>query len=127
MAADSQQQDGACIDPVDAVKLYRVGDHVAGCAGEPTQYLQFLEWFRDRGDQPTLNENFSVLTMGSDGVLWWDRNCVGVRVGKPAAIGTGQPFAMAAMLAGASPKRAVEIAMKLDESSGGTVRTMRLK
>jgi hypothetical protein len=39
----------------------------------------------------------------------------------PAALGSGQAFAMGAMLAGASAIEAVAIAIRLDEGSGGNI------
>ena len=44
----------------------------------------------------------------------------------PCAIGTGESFAIAAMLAGANATRAVRIACKIDVLSGGPVKTIKV-
>lgn len=45
---------------------------------------------------------------------------------RPYAIGSGTPFAFAAMDMGASAEKAVEMAARRDTSTGGKVRTMRI-
>ena len=44
----------------------------------------------------------------------------------PFALGSGKLQAMGAMLAGADAKQSVIIAAKLDEGSGGNVRTLKV-
>ena len=45
---------------------------------------------------------------------------------RPYAIGSGTPYAFAAMDMGASAEKAVEMAARRDTSTGGRVRTMRV-
>ncbi|MNI98876.1 hypothetical protein D3C73_1578140 [compost metagenome] len=45
---------------------------------------------------------------------------------RPYAIGSGTPYAFAAMDMGASAEKAVEMAARRDTSTGGTIRTLRI-
>jgi len=47
-------------------------------------------------------------------------------VSPPVSIGSGSPFAMAAMVLGHSSERAVETAAKLDMYSGGEIKTIEV-
>ncbi|MNE69347.1 hypothetical protein D3C80_1650660 [compost metagenome] len=49
-----------------------------------------------------------------------------VLLDRPYAIGSGTPYAFAAMDMGASAEKAVEMAARRDISTGGRVRTLRV-
>jgi len=49
-----------------------------------------------------------------------------IMLDRPYAIGSGTPFAFAAMDMGASAEKAVEMAARRDTSTGGRVRTFRI-
>lgn len=50
-----------------------------------------------------------------------------IRLDRVYAIGSGTPYAFAAMDMGASARKAVEIAAKRDTNTGGTIRTVNIK
>ncbi|MDU9394549.1 MULTISPECIES: proteasome subunit beta [Pseudomonas] len=49
-----------------------------------------------------------------------------IMLDRPYAIGSGTPYAFAAMDMGASAEKAVEMAAKRDTSTGGKIRTLRV-
>jgi 20S proteasome alpha/beta subunit len=126
LAADTQQN-GQYIDRVSARKLYRLQDgSLAGGAGlvasvrKIIRYLDGLDGLEKHA--PDIDDDTCVLLLAPDGrVYYYDRRLEPVEIGAPAAIGSGAPFAMGAMLAGAAAPRAVEIAIELDTDSGGVV------
>lgn len=125
MFSDSQQT-GSYIDRVGVLKVYKVNGSLWGVCGSVAQWLVFLKWL-DGGDKPTDLDDFEALQVNDKGKVFnWQRTLQPVEVGTPAAIGSGRECAMGAMLAGASPRKAVAIACELDSYSGGKVRGLRL-
>lgn len=123
LAADTQQN-GQYIDRLPARKLYRLQDgSLAGGAGLVASVRKLIRWLDGLEKHPLdIDDDTCVLVLTPEGrVYYHDRRLEPVEVGSPAAIGSGAPFAMGAMLAGADPKRAVEIAIELDTDSGGAV------
>lgn len=102
-------------------KLHRVSDGIIGCAGEYEATLEFVDWYRDGGEKPALPDDLEALVLSADGVRYYGSRCTGFEVPCPVAIGSGSVIATAAMMAGASPIRALEIACLLDPASGGPV------
>lgn len=125
MFSDSQQI-GDYIDRIDVLKVYKVEGALWGFAGAVTDWLTVLKWLNG-GTKPTKLDRFEAIQVSGEGkILHWDEGLQPVEVGCPSAIGTGGVFAMGAMMAGASPRKAVEIACELDTRSGGKVRGLRL-
>lgn len=125
MFSDSQQTTDH-IDRVDVLKVCKVEGSLWGFAGSVTQWLIFLKWLNG-GDKHTDLDEFEVLQIDEKGkVFYWGQRLQPVEVGHPAAIGSGGAYAMGAMMAGASPRKAVEIACELDSYSGGKIRGLRL-
>jgi ATP-dependent protease HslVU (ClpYQ) peptidase subunit len=128
VASDSRMS-GAYIDQSGAQKLWRVGASIVACAGDYAMAIKFVEWANAGyapDAKPDISENFEAIVVTKAAIKYYCPHLVGVRVGRPAAIGTGVHYAMGAMLAGASPKRAVEIAKRLDSGTGGKVVTMEV-
>lgn len=123
IASDSLQQ-GVHIDQVVCKKIHRVKGAVVGLAGDVQDGKKFLSWLRG-GDKADLSNNFEALVVDG-GVAYHYTDHIPVNAGLPAAIGSGAGYAMAAMLAGCSPREAVKIAIKLDIGSRGPVREMKL-
>lgn len=103
----------------------------SGTYGADRHILELLR--TDLTSHSELPEMFSLscLLVGQDGQLWAMNTAEGKRdiqvmkVGEPFkakyAIGSGQPYALAAMKSGASAVGAVDIAITLDIFSGGDV------
>ena len=126
MAGDSQSN-GPYTLPTGFCKVRLIKGALIGCAGRMAQAELFFKWWADRcrdDSQPKVDDNFEALVV-IDGRVWtYDDRFSPINVGEPAATGSGQSFAMGAMLAGASPKEAVEIAMRLDTDTGGRIRVI---
>lgn len=107
-------------------KLHRTDDAIIGCAGEYEATLEFVDWYRAGGEKPALPDDLEALVLTADGVRYYGSRCIGFEVPVPVAIGSGSVIATAAMMAGAGPVRAVEIACVLDPASGLPVVWKRL-
>lgn len=106
-------------------------DYYAGYSGELGESLRMFEWLQapDEMSRPRNTKcNFLFLTVSGrlymadspDPQQWYEVD------GPYAAIGSGSPFAMAAMLAGKTPTEAVKIACKMDSNSGMGVKFINL-
>lgn len=122
MAGDTLTSAGGCVTRF-APKVFRTADgRIFGCCGDSTESIKFGTWMIQGGDQPSLGDNFEALVLNSDGTVdWWDNKFTPVRSMAPAAVGSGYQFATGAMLAGKSPKEAVEIAAIRDLYTGGEI------
>lgn len=118
---------------LDRDKLFHGQDGSAiGCAGDGAAIELARDWFAkgEPVDQiPNLKgQDFSALILRPDGrVQLLDGLFVPYTSAAPAAIGAGDTYAMGALLAGAKPAAAVEIACRLSMSVGGKVRTLKPK
>lgn len=125
MFSDSQQT-GSYVDRIDVVKVHRIGGSLWGLAGAMAEGVAVLNWLNG-SDKPVNLKRFEALQLNAEGkVFHWDESLVPVEVGAPATAGSGGEYAMGAMMAGASPKKAVEIACELDTRSGGKIRGLKL-
>lgn len=133
----SMAADGLCVDHTDMVverslaKIRRLADgRICGGAGSSFDFDSWTHWLTDgKPDEAPMTDNtFCGLILHPDGrLLWVDHKGRELPQSVPAAIGSGAVFAMGAMYAGASAKKAVEIATLLDVHSGGTVREEKLE
>lgn len=127
MVCDSKAMGGATWYQVQ--KVYRVGDELVGFAGSLKECLAWLDWYSNgrKAKQPKL-ESFEALVLRSDGVYEMCADGLELRVERGFhGIGSGGPCAVAAFMAGADAKKAVDIACKIDNGSGGDVFVHRLK
>ena|SRR3974390_3360906 len=114
--------------PVDG-KLTEV---LLATAGESSAGMVFVDWFGSGKESPaelflTGDADFTVLVLQPDGLYEYDAYCRGTKILDPFyAIGSGAKAAMGAMHAGASAKRAVEIACKIDPFSAAPIVTEKL-
>jgi len=112
----------ACSPIMQTQKIFRVGDSIFGVSGKISQCLRFIEWKRDGGDPPEYFEegDVEVLELTAAGAIYWYGDWLVPVVVREEyfAIGTGAPFALGAMRAGATVERAIEIAALYDESTG---------
>lgn len=134
MAADGQSQTSAgMIQDTEKVKVIRLDDgRLLGHTGYAYDIRPLAKWLNDGAkleEVPKFNADcFGAILLELDGTLTSlghdGRACPSAL---PAAIGSGEEIAMGAMLAGASAKRAVEIACQLDMRSGGKITELRLE
>jgi ATP-dependent protease HslVU (ClpYQ) peptidase subunit len=110
-------------------KVVRIGDELIGFVGVATEGERWLAWYRagQNGPMPKI-PNSSALILGPTGlrVLETSGGAFTVQRGF-MGLGSGGTLAVAAYLAGADPKKAVEIACQIDNLSGGRVIVHKLK
>lgn len=135
LASDGQVS-GGYISSYKYKKIFSKNGWLIGAAGRLSECAMFIEWFekwlhaqegREQGIkvdpvEPFDREEFTALVISPE------RECMVFESGRdmfeveaPFAIGSGSPFAIAAMKAGAGAKKAVEVAIDLDPYSGGEV------
>lgn len=111
-------------------KIFEIGGSLFGIAGVTTKAMKVVDWLAagcPDGAKPDTDDEFAILQLTHDGIWFWDSALRPIKFGTPyAAIGSGADFALGAMLAGKSPKQAVEIACKLDEGSGPPIVSAKL-
>jgi 20S proteasome alpha/beta subunit len=114
-------------------KICRVGRVLVAGAGSSAMCLRFQEWVRKgmKGSAPTDDNdeaNGLIIAPGTPDPLMLVFGTVGCwPVHAPfVALGSGGPFAMGAMQAGASAEEAVRAAIQLDVYSGGDIQRLTL-
>lgn len=111
-------------------KIFGIGDSLFGVAGAMSRAMKVVDWLAagcPAESRPETEDDFAILQLSGKGIWIWDSTLRPVQMGTPyAAIGSGAPFALGAMLAGKSPRQAVEIAAKLDECTGPPIISVRL-
>ena len=136
MAADT----GSNFDGLksEARKIFRVGDALLGGAGNFVDFIVFKQWWQTGSDLKDLPEfrqygsndgpNFTALVASPAGLTWWSQHF------QPEdlmvefwAIGSGAMAALAAMHMGTDAAKAIEIAIKTDYNSNGTVHAERVE
>lgn len=114
-----------------SIKIERIGDAIVGTSGDFAAGIRFLDWFKagGKGRKPKLCKDFRALKLDKTGIYIVDGDdTTWVKVDdKLAGIGSGAHYAIGAMEAGAAPQRAVEIAMKHDGYTGGSITVIKLK
>ena len=104
-------------------KVHRAADgSIFGACGPAASAQRFKRFMVEGGEWPALADEFCALVLTVDGNAFWiDKDNERVPMALPAAVGSGDNFAIGAMLAGASPLDAVKIATTRDTRSGGDV------
>lgn len=119
LASDRQGTDGDLATEV--VKLH-VHENVAfACAGVYEEGEQFAEWyFEPIGKCPLKKTDALIMDLDTGECFLWEAKAKDERkvCDEFAAIGSGAHLALGALEAGASLKRALEIAIKRDSGSG---------
>lgn len=115
--------------PFKTGKIVRIGDSLYGAAGEPFEAAhRFFDWKRgsarpDYADDTELD----VIELNKFGIVLWSRHLVPVSVkDKTYAIGSGAPFAIGALAAGATPEQALKIAARFDPNTRPPIEVMTL-
>jgi ATP-dependent protease HslVU (ClpYQ) peptidase subunit len=130
MAADGQSTQNAVAVTKESVKVFRQPDgSIVGMAGH-AMYKSAMLKFLASGEKPSVEigpDDISALVLHLDGAI---ALYVGAEyqgdVSAPFSIGSGGEIALGAMLAGASPRQAVEIACQRDIYTGGTITEIAL-
>lgn len=111
-------------------KIRRIGGYLVGTAGSVATWQQFIDWVKSGNDEdPPPKGVYNALIVDPRGKVREIENgsvlpCP--RGAKFFAIGSGSPYALAAMYAGATAAEAVKIAAKIDTSTGLPVKTLKV-
>lgn len=128
LASDSMSNNSGWINPYPAEKLFRLPDGtVAGLCGVLSEATKFVQWLQEGevGDPPGLSEG-AVIRLRKDGTLTIYEAGASFDIKTEfAAWGSGAPVANAAMYMGADAAKAIEVASKLDDRTGGQIVTMK--
>lgn len=105
---------------------------IIALAGESFPGLMFLDWYGSGKEPPTQlidgQADFTALVLTNEGLFEADAYCRPDKIiDQFYAVGSGAKAALGAMHAGASAKRAVEIACLIDPYTAPPIVTMRLK
>ncbi len=104
---------------------------IIATAGESTPGMMFVDWFGSNKPPPENfiegGADFTCLVLQQDGLWEYDAWCRGIKIlDKFYAVGSGAKAALGALHMGASARKAVEIACRIDFYSGLPVTAMRL-
>lgn len=130
MAGDGQVSCGDRVAHSAFLKVVRLADgRIVGVSGTAYDLEPFCDWLMNPTmDKPKLWERSEFLVLHPDGsVLSYNEDCRSIREPTLTASGSGSDFAIGAMMAGASPQRAVEIACAADTKSGGEIYVEHVK
>lgn len=108
-------------------KVHQTNDgRIYACAGRCEHGTMFGKWLDDpQSEKPKLDDEFGALVMHRDGrVFHYTDLLEPVEFTIPQAIGSGGDIALGAMLHGASPVAAVQIAAQRDVGTGGAIDVM---
>lgn len=112
-------------------KIRRIGDYLVGTAGSVADGQTFVNWLKHGSEEdPPPNGSYSALIIDPRGRVREIENGSVLPVPRGAkffAIGSGAPYALAAMYAGATAAEAVKIAAKIDTSTGLPVKVLKIK
>ncbi|WP_323615384.1 proteasome subunit beta [Pseudomonas putida] len=130
IAYDSQITRGDVITYDDYEKCIEQGGVKFFCSGAAPDFQRLVDAYF--GAKPDGNIDATALVLDGESLMMiavddatglWKSPLLRDR---PYAIGSGTPYAFAAMGMGASAEKAVEMAARRDTSTGGRVRTMRV-
>lgn len=127
MVSDSRCSNGdACFETPKIIKIHNV---IIGACGGAADCEKFLGWYQKKSRRIKFSnpDEFEALVLSADGLfLFQDTLFPIVITNKFHAIGSGGKAALGAMYMSASPEQAVEIAIKIDPLSGGTIVKLEL-
>lgn len=115
---------------LDTMKIRRLSSGaIMGMAGTPYDLDSVEDWFNASvpADFPKVEELFDLMVVEPDErVFVYSRRGTRTEVMPPHAIGSGMDLAIGAMLAGATPREAVNIVVNRHQSCGGVITELRI-
>ena len=137
MAGDGLCLSGWTVISKNEVKVESARGSILGYCGTRADCRAFAHFFFDNAYQsllslhkkqsrPNLGSGFAALALSPTGqIILYDDQCFASIMTEPFAIGVGADLAIGAMKAGASPRRAVEIACEVSSGCGGRITVVR--
>ena len=134
IAADGRRTAGNEIIRYDAEKIKVSHGRIYALTGCCSLLDALISWHHagaDASKMPTYKGDggWYLIVFQADGMYTYSNDVpysMGDEIKAPMAFGSGQNWAMGAMLAGKSAKEAVEIACKVDIYSGGQIKVMNI-
>lgn len=110
-------------------KVYRHDGALLGLSGSVRDAVAWIKWYTDgKRDKMPKVDSFTGLVLRKEGLFCVSSDGFEMLIEREFhGIGSGGGIAVGAFMAGASPKRAVEIACRVDAMSGGDVIVHKLK
>jgi ATP-dependent protease HslVU (ClpYQ) peptidase subunit len=129
MAGDGQAEAGGTVLATSRCKVVRLSDgSLFGSAGRSIDGAAVAKWLVERGKPPKVEVGWCALRVYPGGrVEYLTQDLEPVSIDLPAAIGSGMDLALGAMLAGATPKEAIEIAAQRDMRTGGAITVLSIR
>ena len=133
IAADGRATCGNEISRDDVDKIILTHGRIYALAGAGALTAPLIAWHHAGADPTKLpickDCNWSLIVVDDNGIYCYNDRvpyAVANAYEPPVAFGSGQDWALGAMLAGKSAKEAVEIACKVDINSGGKVMAVNI-
>jgi len=129
LSADTGSLLAGLIDQHPTEKIFKRGKKLYGVAGDFTQAVAVVDFISGKTKKPPVfmgEPSFDIIEVSKTGAAVYSNEFYGYPVGAPHAIGSGCHIALSAMLCGKTSKQAVKLAIKLDPSTNGKVRTFKL-
>ena len=104
---------------------------VTGCASLTAELIKWHHAGADAAKLPLYNggKGWGLIVIQGDGLYFYTNTVPHAMANEykmPVAFGSGQGWAMGAMMHGATAREAVEIACKIDTGSGGKITSMNI-
>ena len=119
MLSDSICTSGATNFP--CFKIYRYKGALIGAAGSVKSIEKFLRWYkgnRKKSIELDSDDDFSIVIVNKKGIWDYSGSMPDKVLREYHGVGCGWPMAHAALVAGTSPRRAVEIACEISHLCG---------
>jgi ATP-dependent protease HslVU (ClpYQ) peptidase subunit len=125
MVSDSHWSDGDEVGP--ARKVWRYRGVLVGMAGSMSHIREVRAWFRKGCRGRATGGDVTAICLSTRGVEVWTPIDGFLPMPDQWAIGTGGKAARAALMAGASPVKAMAITKLIDSTTSGPTRTYKLR
>jgi len=131
VACDGLMTFGAFMASGSQTKIFRANNEVYGIAGECAADTEIRKWIKggcSPEDLPDLEErDFSAIRVNTKKIYYLDQYCFEwLEMKAPFGIGSGGDYAVVALRAGATIKKAVQVAIDSDVYSGGKIYTLKV-
>ena len=132
LCSDSKISYGDGYLPSNFKKIVKIGDNYYGFCGNLPAIQNAISFLSGNSELECYEEEVGFLEVKPSGKAFSCNvakgGCVSkIEVKPPVALGSGNVYALAAMLGGASAKEAVKIASKFDHATGGKVLEVIIK
>ena len=130
LASDSQTTNGSTVASLKSKKIFKLNKNkkykLVGFCGCVVNSKKMLSWFKGEIEEyPVGVDSVAMAITHKNKIhIYYDEPEYIVHEYKTASIGSGSDFANAAMMAGASAKESVKVAIKMDIYSGGRIQTI---